>query len=851
MPDRTNLYKKLLNLFCYSYLLHEWDVGVGEKLPSSIGDFVQRVLSRNSPEKMEVKAEKRVYLIVFHPLSEEKCVCISGFDLSYQKEFEDKLRESEVQEAANLELAEVVDIQAIQSLMEDFYKITHIPMGLNDLKGNVLGGAGWQDICTKFHRVHPEACKHCVESNIKLSVGVAPGEFKLFRCKNNMWDIATPIMMRDQQVGILFSGQFFFEDESLDYELFRSQAKQYGFNEEEYMAALEKVPRLSRETVDTGMAFLTKLANMISQLSYSNIKLAQSLAEREALVDALQESEKRERVRSDELAVVLDAVPVAVYIAHDPQALQITGNRLSYEWQRIPVGTNLSKSTLEGERPEMFSLFKDGVEIPPADMPSQMSAAGIEINNCELDIISADGEKRHVLGNARPLRDEQGNLRGSISAFIDITERKKAEAKLKETLDNLEKLVEERTNQLEKAYKSSKESEKGLAEAQKMAHIGNWVWDIATDTVHWSDELYRIFKRDTQEAAPPYNEYLSYVHPDDRDYVYNAFKGTINGKPYNIEHRIILANGDKRTVHIQAEAVFDEKNIPIRVKGIVQDITERKRAEEKIEILANAVESSNDAIITESLDGIITSWNKEAEHIYDYSAEEILGKDTSILEPDNLKGEIKKLIDRIKQGIKIKNYETTRLKKDGKLIDVSLTLSPVFDISGKLTAVSIIGRDITERINAEKSLAKAEAARKKEIHHRIKNNLQVISSLLDLQADKFEDENVREAFRESQSRVVSMALIHEELYKEEGTDTLNFSEYLKKLAESLFQTYRLSSKNIHLNMDLEENTLFDMDTAVPLGIIVNELVSNSLKHAFPGRDKGEIRIELRREENGE
>ncbi len=832
-------------------LLHEWDVGVGEKLPSSIGDFVQRVLSRNSPEKMEVKAEKRVYLIVFHPLSEEKCVCISGFDLSYQKEFEDKLRESEVQEAANLELAEVVDIQAIQSLMEDFYKITHIPMGLNDLKGNVLGGAGWQDICTKFHRVHPEACKHCVESNIKLSVGVAPGEFKLFRCKNNMWDIATPIMMRDQQVGILFSGQFFFEDESLDYELFRSQAKQYGFNEEEYMAALEKVPRLSRETVDTGMAFLTKLANMLSQLSYSNIKLAQSLAEREALVDALQESEKRERVRSDELAVVLDAVPVAVYIAHDPQALQITGNRLSYEWQRIPVGTNLSKSTLEGERPEMFSLFKDGVEIPPADMPSQMSAAGIEINNCELDIISADGEKRHVLGNARPLRDEQGNLRGSISAFIDITERKKAEAKLKETLDNLEKLVEERTNQLEKAYKSSKESEKGLAEAQKMAHIGNWVWDIATDTVHWSDELYRIFKRDTQEAAPPYNEYLSYVHPDDRDYVDNAFKGTINGKPYNIEHRIILANGDKRTVHIQAEAVFDEKNIPIRVKGIVQDITERKRAEEKIEILANAVESSNDAIITESLDGIITSWNKEAEHIYDYSAEEILGKDTSILEPDNLKGEIKKLIDRIKQGIKIKNYETTRLKKDGKLIDVSLTLSPVFDISGKLTAVSIIGRDITERINAEKSLAKAEAARKKEIHHRIKNNLQVISSLLDLQADKFEDENVREAFRESQSRVVSMALIHEELYKEEGTDTLNFSEYLKKLAESLFQTYRLSSKNIHLNMDLEENTLFDMDTAVPLGIIVNELVSNSLKHAFPGRDKGEIRIELRREENGE
>ena len=111
------------------------------------------------------------------------------------------------------------------------------------------------------------------------------------------------------------------------------------------------------------------------------------------------------------------------------------------------------------------------------------------------------------------------------------------------------------------------------------------------------------------------------------------------------------------------KVIFDEKNIPIRVKGIVQDITERKKAEEKIQTLANAVESSNDAILTMSLDGIITSWNKGAEQIYGYSAEEILGKNASILEPDNLKDEVKKLIDRIKQGIKIKNYETIQIKK--------------------------------------------------------------------------------------------------------------------------------------------------------------------------------------------
>jgi two-component sensor histidine kinase len=166
-------------------------------------------------------------------------------------------------------------------------------------------------------------------------------------------------------------------------------------------------------------------------------------------------------------------------------------------------------------------------------------------------------------------------------------------------------------------------------------------------------------------------------------------------------------------------------------------------------------------------------------------------------------------------------------------------------------AISAIVRDITEHIKAQKALEKIEKIRIKEIHHRIKNNLQVISSLLDLQAEMFEDEKTREAFKQSQDRVISMALIHEELYKGEGTDKLDFSAYLQKLVENLFQTYNLSSKNIHLCMDLEENTFFDMDIAVPLGIVVNELISNSLKHAFPGRDEGEIRIKLLREENGE
>jgi hypothetical protein len=131
--------------------------------------------------------------------------------------------------------------------------------------------------------------------------------------------------------------------------------------------------------VDTSMTFFMTFANMISQLSYSNIKLSQSLSEYDGVVDALRQSEKRERAHSDELTVVLEAVPAAVWITHDTQALQITGNRLSYEWLRLPEGANISKFVPEGERPETYRMFKDGVEIPLDSMPVRMSAA--ENNN--------------------------------------------------------------------------------------------------------------------------------------------------------------------------------------------------------------------------------------------------------------------------------------------------------------------------------------------------------------------------------------------------------------------------------------------------------------------------------------
>ena len=189
----------------------------------------------------------------------------------------------------NLSLSDLIDTQAIQFMMNDFYRVATVPMSIIDLKGEVLVGVGWQDICTTFHRVHPETRRYCMESDLRLSAGIPAGEFRLYKCLNNMWDIATPIFVGGHHMGNVFSGQFFFDDETIDYDIFRSQAHKYGFDEKGYLDALEGVPRLSRRKVDSGMSFFIRIAEMIASMSYTNVKLSQSLAERDTLTVSLQD----------------------------------------------------------------------------------------------------------------------------------------------------------------------------------------------------------------------------------------------------------------------------------------------------------------------------------------------------------------------------------------------------------------------------------------------------------------------------------------------------------------------------------------------------------------------------------
>jgi PAS domain S-box-containing protein len=227
-------------------------------------------------------------------------------DVTAERRTQDALRESEQRvrlklesilspegDIRHLELADVLDAPALQSLMDAFQKLARVPMSVVDLAGRVLVAVGWQDICTKFHRVHPETCKHCLESDTHMTAGVPAGQSRLYQCKNNLWHVATPLVVGGHHVGNVFMGQFFVDDERPDLALFEAQAARYGFDRAEYLAALDAVPRLSRATLADAMAFFLKLSAMLSNLSYSNVHLARAITEREALMSSLRLSKER------------------------------------------------------------------------------------------------------------------------------------------------------------------------------------------------------------------------------------------------------------------------------------------------------------------------------------------------------------------------------------------------------------------------------------------------------------------------------------------------------------------------------------------------------------------------------
>ena len=265
--------------------------------------------------------------------------------------------------------------------------------------------------------------------------------------------------------------------------------------------------------------------------------------------------------------------------------------------------------------------------------------------------------------------------------------------------------------------------------------------------------------------------------------------------------------------------------------------------------LARILDLADDAIISVDQHHRIILFNQGAEKMFGYSHAEILSQSLDILLPAQ---HVEILRNHIEQfagsGVGARHMGERRQimgrRKDGTEFPAEASISKVR--TGRDTMFTVIMRDVTHRALAEERL-KASLREKdvllEEVHHRVKNNLQVISSLLGLQARAISNPETRKKFEESQHRIQSMALLHERLYQSDDLTRIDFAEYLKRLAEQLFSVYG-ARKRIRLVTELEP-LYFDLDTAVPCGLIVNELLSNALKYGFPKGRSGMVRLELR------
>jgi PAS domain S-box-containing protein len=204
---------------------------------------------------------------------------------------------------------------------------------------------------------------------------------------------------------------------------------------------------------------------------------------------------------------------------------------------------------------------------------------------------------------------------------------------------------------------------------------------------------------------------LDVTYPDDRALVQRDFKEVLAGlrQAIDIEKRCVRKDGAIVWARATAVCLRNEQANPTYCVAIMQDITERKQAEETLAQLASIVGSSNDAIVGKTLEGTIVSWNAAAERIYGYSAEEVKGRSISIIVPPDRADELPQIRERIEQGERVEHYETVRVRKDGKQIDVSITISPINDAAGNIVGASAIARDITERKRAEEALRESEA----------------------------------------------------------------------------------------------------------------------------------------------
>lgn len=510
-----------------------------------------------------------------------------------------------------------------------------------------------------------------------------------------------------------------------------------------------------------------------------------------------------------ELKLIIDSLPIIVFYK-DKEGRFIRVNKTFAEALKIHEEDFVGKT--------VFDFYSNKIAQSMTDDDREV------LNSChsKLNIIeqyeSVSGI-RWAQTDKIPIRDKNDIPIGLIGFAQDITERKLAEEALKRSEEKYRELVE---------------------------NLNDVVFSSTADgTINYISPVVQLFSDYIPEDLIGKN-FMNIVHPDDFEMIAKALIDVLQGNIFLGELRVLLKSGEVKWVHASSRPVYNGEKV-IGIHGVITDISERKKAEESLKIseakLSNAMKIANLGHWEYDVVKDIFTFNDNFYSIFHTDVKQVGGYTMSSAEyarrfvhPDDnavVEIETKKAIETSDPYFS-RYLEHRIIYANGETGYITVRFFIVKDDKGKTIMTYGVNQDITERKKTEEVLKKSLQEKDVlllEIHHRVKNNLNIILSLLKFQEESIKDKGLKEKFNKIENRIYSIALIHSLLYKSKNISKVNFKEYITNLVNYLINSYGEQSPIIELLFNVEKTEL-DINKIKTLGLIINELVTNTLKYAF-------------------